>query len=193
MTEGIKELVSVTTRLLLDNSDVYLHYLCLQLKKEIWYLRTRMKANAEDIIFRAYNLVITDEMLPQIRARNHGALREATEEELRAKTLEKRITNLIGTRDVKDSFFIYGRGNVRHFFESIVIRVYIDLFCLKRTAPEGPFEHRAIKDVIIKTLFTATRGSACLASTCDGGEDSVFNPVPIPTIALAATSVYFWH
>lgn len=139
MTEGIKELVSVTTRLLLDNSDVYLHYLCLQLKKEIWYLRTRMKANAEDIIFRAYNLVITDEMLPQIRARNHGALREATEEELRAKTLEKRITNLIGTRDVKDSFFIYGRGNVRHFFESIVIRVYIDLFCLKRTAPEGRY------------------------------------------------------
>ena len=44
----------------------------LKLKKEIWYLRTRMKANAKDIIIQSYNLVVSDEMLSQWRTENRG-------------------------------------------------------------------------------------------------------------------------
>ena len=60
---------------------------------------------------------------------------------------------------------------------------------MKRTDPKGAFEHRAIKEVIIKTIFTASRGMDCLADAFEDGETHLFNPVPLETIALAATAV----
>ena len=60
---------------------------------------------------------------------------------------------------------------------------------MKRTDPKGAFEHRAIKEVIIKTIFTASRGMDCLADAFEDGDTHLFNPVPSETIALAATAV----
>ena len=60
---------------------------------------------------------------------------------------------------------------------------------MKRTDPKGAFEHRAIKEVIIKTIFTASRGMDCLADAFEDGDTHLFNPVPLETIALAATAV----
>ena len=60
---------------------------------------------------------------------------------------------------------------------------------MKRTEPKGAFEHRAIKEVIIKTIFTASRGMDCLADAFEDGDTHLFNPVPLETIALAATAV----
>ena len=60
---------------------------------------------------------------------------------------------------------------------------------VKRTDPKGAFEHRAIKEVIIKTIFTASRGMDCLADAFEDGDTHLFNPVPLETIALAATAV----
>ena len=62
-------------------------------------------------------------------------------------------------------------------------------FHVKRTEPKGAFEHRAIKEVIIKTIFTASRGVDCLADAFEDGDTHLFNPVPLETIALAATAV----
>ena len=64
-----------------------------------------------------------------------------------------------------------------------------DPFHVKRAEPKGAFEHRAIKDVIIKTIFTASRGMDCLADAFEDGDTHLFNPVPLETIALAATAV----
>ena len=61
----------------------------------------------------------------------------------------------------------------------------------KRTEPKGAFEHRAIKELIIKTIFTASKGMDCLADAFEDGETHLFNPVPLETIALAATAVRF--
>ena len=146
-----------------------------------------MKAEAKNVIVSAYNLVVSDEMLSQEHARNRGASRESVEK-LRAKILEERITTLIGTADQKDSFFIYGRGTVRYFFGSRASCANTNSSHAKRTAPEGPFDHRSIKEVIIKTIFTASKGLDCLADAFDD-EDNAFNPVPLETIALAATAV----
>ena len=62
-------------------------------------------------------------------------------------------------------------------------------FSVKRTEPKGAFEHRAIKELIIKTIFTASKGMDCLADAFEDGETHLFNPVPLETIALAATAV----
>ena len=62
---------------------------------------------------------------------------------------------------------------------------------MKRAEPKGAFEHRAIKEVIIKTIFTASRGVDCLADAFEDGDTHLFNPVPSETIALAATAVLF--
>ena len=66
-----------------------------------------------------------------------------------------------------------------------------DPFHVKRAEPKGAFEHRAIKEVIIKTIFTASRGMDCLADAFEDGDTHLFNPVPSETIALAATAVLF--
>ena len=84
----------------------------LELKKELWYLRTRMKANAKDIVVQHYNLVISDETLAQWNTENSGVSMSA--EKLRTKLLKDRIKNLIGDAETKDSYFIYGRGTVGH-------------------------------------------------------------------------------
>ena len=60
---------------------------------------------------------------------------------------------------------------------------------MKRTEPKGAFEHRAIKEVVIKTIFTASRGMDCLADAFEDGDTHLFNPVPLETIALAAAAV----
>ena len=44
---------------------------------------------------------------------------------------------------------------------------------MKRTEPKGAFEHRAIKDVIIKTIFTASRGMDCLADAFEDGDTHI--------------------
>ena len=62
---------------------------------------------------------------------------------------------------------------------------------MKHAEPKGAFEHRAIKEVIIKTIFTASRGMDCLADAFEDGDTHLFNPVPSETIALAATAVLF--
>ena len=72
----------------------------LKLKKEIWYLRTRMKANAKDIVVQSYNLVVTDEMLVQWRLENSGV--SMNNDKLRAKLLKGRIVDLIGDAEMKD-------------------------------------------------------------------------------------------
>ena len=87
-------------------------YWVLELKKEIWYLRTRMKANAKDIVVQHYNLVVSDEILEQWRTENIGV--SMSDEKLRTKLLKDRIKNLIGDAETKDSYFIYGRGTVGH-------------------------------------------------------------------------------
>ena len=84
----------------------------LELKKELWYLRTRMKANAKDIVVQHYNLVISDEALAQWHTENSGVSMSA--EKLRTKLLKDCIKNLIGDAEMKDSYFIYGRGMVGH-------------------------------------------------------------------------------
>ena len=71
-----------------------------------------MKANAKDIIVQCYNLVVNDEMLAQWRMENNGVT--MSDEKLRAKLLKERIAGLIGHAGAKDSYFIYGRGTVRH-------------------------------------------------------------------------------
>ena len=45
--------------------------------------------------------------------------------------------------------------------------------------------------MIVKSIFTATRGMQSLADTFNEPDDDAFNPVPISTIALAATVVKF--
>ena len=62
---------------------------------------------------------------------------------------------------------------------------------MKRAEPKGAFEHRAIKEVIIKSIFTASKGMDCLADAFEDGETDIFNPVPLETIALATTAVMF--
>ena len=69
-----------------------------------------MKANAKDIVVQSYNLVVTDEMLVQWRLENSGV--SMNNDKLRAKLLKDRIVDLIGDAEMKDSFFIYGRGTV---------------------------------------------------------------------------------
>ena len=86
--------------------------LVLKLKKEIWYLRTRMKAHAKEIIVQSYNLVVSDEMLTKWRMKNSDI--SMSDEKLRAKLLKERIADLVGHTGAKDSYFIYGRGTVRH-------------------------------------------------------------------------------
>ena len=73
-----------------------------------------MKAHAKDIVPLAYNLVISDEMLTNWRANDSDVASQMSDDELRAKLLQERVTGLIGTAERKDSFFIYGRGTVRH-------------------------------------------------------------------------------
>ena len=70
--------------------------------------------------------------------------------------------------------------------------IYADSFRVKRTEPKGAFEHCAIKEVIIKTIFTASRGMYCLADAFEDGDTHLFNPVPLETIALAATAVILY-
>ena len=70
--------------------------------------------------------------------------------------------------------------------------IYADSFRVKRTEPKGSFEHCAIKEVIIKTIFTASRGMDCLADAFEDGDTHLFNPVPLETIALAATAVILY-
>ena len=67
--------------------------------------------------------------------------------------------------------------------------VFADLSNVKHDKPKGPFEHRAIKDVIIKTIFTSSKGMECLADAFQGDDFRPFVPVPLATIALAATTV----
>ena len=67
--------------------------------------------------------------------------------------------------------------------------VFADWSNVKHDKPKGPFEHRAIKDVIIKTIFTSSKGMDCLADAFEHDDFRPFNPVPLPTIALAATAV----
>ena len=71
-----------------------------------------MKANAKDIVVQHYNLVISDEALAQWHTENSGVSMSA--EKLRTKLLKDRIKNLIGDAEMKDSYFIYGRGMVGH-------------------------------------------------------------------------------
>ena len=113
--------------------------------------------------------------------------KELSDEQLRQKLIGDRVTDLIGTPEKKDTFFIYGRGTVRRPFGRNVCGACTDLSRAKRAEPKGLFEHRAIKEVIIKTIFTASRGSECLADCFETND--IFNPVPLQTIALAATAV----
>ena len=72
-----------------------------------------------------------------------------------------------------------------------IILAFADSFHVKRAEPKGAFEHRAIKEVLIKTIFTASKGLDCLADAFEDGDTHLFNPVPSETIALAATAVLF--
>ena len=60
---------------------------------------------------------------------------------------------------------------------------------MEHAEPKGAFEHRAIKEVVIKMIFTASKGMDCLADAFEDGDTHLFNPVPLETIALAATAV----
>lgn len=59
----------------------------------------------------------------------------------------------------------------------------------KRNEPKGPFEQRAIKEVIIRTVFISSRGMGCLADAFEQDDVYPFDPVPLETVALAATAV----
>ena len=72
---------------------------------------------------------------------------------------------------------------------NLYLIISTDPLHLKRAEPKGAFEHHAIKEVIIKTIFTASRGMDCLADAFEDGDTHLFNPVPLETIALAATAV----
>ena len=88
-----------------------------------------MKQHARDIVVECYNLSVTDEMLSEYRA-STSASSTASDATLRARIiegliaallmnyalriLEGRIKYLIGTKDKKDSRFIYGGGTVSH-------------------------------------------------------------------------------
>ena len=86
-----------------------------------------MKQNARDIVVQCYGLVVTDEMLSEYRV-STSASSTASNTTLRARIieglmaallmnyvlriLEGRIRDLIGTKDKKDTRFIYGGGTV---------------------------------------------------------------------------------
>ena len=61
--------------------------------------------------------------------------------------------------------------------------------------PEA-YSHPIIKDLIIKTIFlTGGVGrSYGLVDACSAklGDDNMFNPIPMPTVALAATAVMYF-
>ena len=71
-----------------------------------------MKANAKDIIIQSYSLVVSDEMLTKWRTKNSDV--SMSDEKLRAELLKEHIADLVGHAGAKDSYFIYGRGTVRH-------------------------------------------------------------------------------
>lgn len=52
----------------------------------------------------------------------------------------------------------------------------------------SPYDHPAIRELIIQMLFVTTPGNPCLA---DFDIDSV-NPIPLVTIALATTIVCYF-
>ena len=156
-------------------------------------MRTRFKANAVVIVPIAFGLDPSDETVSRHRAKSRASSKEMSDEELRQKITRQRVVDLIGTAEKKDTFFIYGRGTVRRSFEGNVYYAYIDLSHAKRAEPKGPFEHRAIKEVIIKTIFIASRGSECLADAFQASEKHIFDPVPLRVIALAATAVKSWR
>ena len=58
------------------------------------------------------------------------------------------------------------------------------------------YSHPIIKDLIIKTIFlTGGVGrSYGLVEACSAklGDDNMFNPIPMPTVALAATAVMYF-
>ena len=86
-----------------------------------------MKQHARDIVVECYNLSVTDEMLSEYRV-STSASSTASDATLRARIieglmaallmnyalriLEGRVRNLIGTKEKKDTRFIYGRGTV---------------------------------------------------------------------------------
>lgn len=169
-----------------------------------------MKNHAQGIIIPAFSLVVTDEALKQWRTKYHIQPKDIDEDELRTKILRglklalltklitnlkgyfpERIVSLIGTADRKDSFFIYGGGTVSHVFhvEHSRSTCSVDSPFTKHDQPEGPFEHRSIKEVIIRTVFISSRGMDCLADAFEQDDIHPFNPVPLETIALAATAV----
>ena len=103
----------------------------MKLKKESWYIRTRMKNLAQKIVVQSYGLAVSDDMLEQLRANSDDSPR-MSDAKLRAKILQgfipdlliaymlnflvERVAKLIGTKDHKNSFFLYGRGTVSHTF-----------------------------------------------------------------------------
>ena len=158
--------------------------------KEPWSVRTRLKALAQPIVVRNYGLIITDEALMQWRMNCNMPGREISDERLRIKLLKDRVTDLIGPVDDPDAFFIYGRGTVCFFFRSL--RPAHRLISLKHNKPQGAFEHTAIRDLIVRYYFATGRRTECLADVF-GPEDCPFNPVPLPTIALATTAVKYYR
>lgn len=62
----------------------------------------------------------------------------------------------------------------------------------KDVEPE-PYSHPVLKDVIVKSIFMANGlgRSGGLVGACSSklSDDDVFNPIPRPTMALAATAV----
>ena len=90
-----------------------------------------MVGNARGVVIHAYGLVVTDEALLQRRTSEDVSPR-ISDDKLRAKILQgfitdlliaymlnflvERVVKLIGTKDHKKSFFLYGRGTVSHTF-----------------------------------------------------------------------------
>ena len=103
----------------------------MKLKKESWYIRTRMKAHARDIVVQSYGLTVSDDTLLQWRE-NHDVLPKMSDARLSAKILQgfiidllmvyvlnflvERVAVLIGSKDHKRSFYLYGGGTVSHPF-----------------------------------------------------------------------------
>lgn len=90
-----------------------------------------MKHLAQKIVVESYGLTVSDDTLEQLRANSDDSPRMSYAK-LRAKILQgfitdlliaymlnflvERVVKLIGTKDHKKSFFLYGRGTVSHTF-----------------------------------------------------------------------------
>ena len=115
------------------------NYVDDKLLKERWYLRTRMKAIAKDIVVQNYSIVVTDERVVQEQEENKKRGVHISNDRVRRTIIKERIMELIGDEKKKICFFIY-EGTVRHSFIFEVLLLITRLHSVKNIMAISPTE-----------------------------------------------------